>query len=103
MQVACPPTSVLTLVENAVRHGIDPAEEGGRIDVRATVRGNECRVQVVDTGVGLSGSTTDGTGLSNLRERLRLAYGDAAHLTIAVVQPHGTSADLVLPVQAPTP
>jgi hypothetical protein len=103
MQVACPPTSVLTLVENAVRHGIDPAEEGGRIDVRATARGNECRIQVIDTGVGLSGSTLEGTGLSNLRERLQLAFGDAAHLALVPVQPHGTSAELVLPVQAPTP
>jgi len=103
MQVACPPTSVLTLVENAVRHGIDPAEEGGRIDVRATLRGNECRIQVVDTGVGLSGSTLDGTGLSNLRERLQLAFGDAARLTLEAVPPHGTNAALVLPVQVPTP
>jgi len=56
-----PPLMLLTLVENAVRHGIDPAEEGGRIDVRATLRGNECRIQVTDTGVGLSGSTLDGS------------------------------------------
>jgi len=103
MQVACPPTSVLTLVENAVRHGIDPAEEGGRIDVRATLRGNECRIQVIDTGVGLSGSTLDGTGLSNLRERLQLAFGDAARLTLDAVPPHGTNAALVLPAQVSTP
>ncbi|WP_052116372.1 sensor histidine kinase [Noviluteimonas dokdonensis] len=103
MLVACPPTSVLTLVENAVRHGIDPAEEGGRIDVRATVRGEECRLQVIDTGVGLSGATLDGTGLSNLRERLQLAFGDAARLTLGAVHPHGTSAELVLPARPPVP
>jgi len=103
MQVACPPTSVLTLVENAVRHGIDPAEEGGRIDVRATVRGNECRLQVADTGVGLSGSTLDGTGLSNLRERLQLAFGDAARVVLVPVHPHGTSAEMVLPAQVTVP
>jgi len=103
MQVACPPTSVLTLVENAVRHGVDPAEDGGRIDVRASVRGNECRLQVVDTGVGLSGSTLDGTGLTNLRERLQLAFGDEARVALVAVHPHGTSAELVLPAQSPTP
>ena len=101
LQLACPPTSVLTLVENAVRHGIDPAEEGGRIDVRASIHGDACRIQVTDTGVGLSGSTLDGTGLSNLRERLQLAFGDAARLSLTAVHPHGTSAELVLPTQAP--
>jgi LytS/YehU family sensor histidine kinase len=103
LPVACPPTSVLTLVENAVRHGIDPAEEGGRIDVRAALRGDECRLEVFDTGVGVSGSMRDGTGLSNLRERLRLAFGDRARLTLVPVHPHGTRAELVLPAQAPGP
>jgi LytS/YehU family sensor histidine kinase len=90
-------------VENAVRHGIDPAEDGGRIDVRATVRANECRLQVADTGVGLSGSTLDGTGLANLRERLQLAFGDAARVALSAVHPHGTSAELVLPAQSRAP
>ena len=45
--------TLLTLVENAVRHGIDPSEEGGRIDVEVRVRDGRCRAQVIDTGVGL--------------------------------------------------
>ena len=98
LAVACPPTSVLTLVENAVRHGIDPAEEGGRIDVRAAVHGGECRLHVVDTGIGLPEAITAGTGLSNLRERLQLAFGDKARLVLVPLHPHGTSAELVLPV-----
>jgi len=51
----------------------------------------------------LSGSTLDGTGLSNLRERLQLAFGDAARLTLDAVPPHGTNAALVLPAQVSTP
>ena len=50
----CPPMTLLTLVENAVRHGIDPAEEGGRIEVRATRSGELLRLQVLDTGVGIA-------------------------------------------------
>src|SRR6185436_18040798 len=50
LNVRCPPTMVLTLVENAVRHGIDPSEEGGRIDVHVTRRGERCVVRVTDTG-----------------------------------------------------
>ena len=54
-----PPLALLTLVENAVRHGIDPSEEGGRLEVRAVVRHDRCLAQVLDTGVGLRQTTTD--------------------------------------------
>lgn len=71
----CPPMTLLTLVENAVRHGIDPSEEGGRIEVRVRVRDGRCRVEVIDTGVGLEQAGGSlGTGLSNLLERMQLAF-----------------------------
>ena len=57
----CPPMTLLTLVENAVRHGIDPSEEGGRIDVDVWLRDGRCHVRVTDTGVGLQ-STEQRTG-----------------------------------------
>ncbi len=50
LAIRCPPMTLLTLVENSVRHGIDPSEEGGRIEVRVRVRDGRCRVQVIDTG-----------------------------------------------------
>ena len=53
LELRCPPMTLLTLVENAVRHGIDPSEEGGRIDVSVRVRDGRCHVRVSDTGVGL--------------------------------------------------
>ena len=53
LKVRCPPTTLLTLVENAVRHGIDPSEEGGRIDVDIARLGERCVVRVTDTGAGL--------------------------------------------------
>src|SRR5687767_12635944 len=56
LAVRCPPTTLLTLVENAVRHGIDPSEEGGRIEVCVQVRGGRCCAQVRDTGIGVAGS-----------------------------------------------
>src|SRR5207245_1898495 len=52
----CPPTTLLTLVENAIRHGIDPSEEGGRIDIDIEHRGAHCLVRVIDTGAGLRDS-----------------------------------------------
>ena len=98
LSLVCPPMTLLTLVENAVRHGIDPSEEGGRIDVRVRVRDGRCRVEVVNTGVGLlAGGEGPGTGLSNLRERLQLAYGGNAHLILVPLESHGVSAELDFP------
>ncbi len=104
-ELYCPPISVLTLVENAVRHGIDPSEIGGYIEIDAQREGNRCRIRVSDSGMGLSNEDmSSGTGLANLRERLRLMFGDAAHLTISARIPHGVNADLDFPATtAPVP
>ena len=100
MRLNCPPMTLLTLVENAVRHGIDPSEEGGRIEVRVRVQDGRCRADVVDTGVGLERAGNGlGTGLSNLRERLQLAFGGDAQLRLSSLQPHGVCAELDFPAQ----
>jgi sensor histidine kinase YesM len=105
LRLSCPPMTLLTLVENAVRHGIDPSEEGGRIELRVQRHGARCRAQVIDTGVGLQ-TTTDaigtgglGTGLSNLRERLQLAFDGAATLRLLPLQPHGVCAEIEFPAR----
>jgi signal transduction histidine kinase len=95
----CPPMTLLTLVENAVRHGIDPSEEGGRIDVHAQRRDGRCHLSVVDTGVGLQASGGGlGTGLATLRERLQLAFGGDAKMVISDVTPHGVRVQLDYPI-----
>ncbi|RFP14608.1 MULTISPECIES: sensor histidine kinase [unclassified Duganella] len=60
LPLQCPPTTLLTLVENAIRHGIDPSEEGGRIDLSVRLRDGRCHAQVIDTGIGLQAA---GSGL----------------------------------------
>ncbi|HEX6833274.1 MAG TPA: histidine kinase [Rudaea sp.] len=99
----CPPICVLTLVENAVRHGIDPSESGGHIVVRAQRDDGRCRIRVTDTGIGLSAQPGAGTGLANLRERLRVMFGDEAHLRIGAREPHGVEAELDFPASAKQP
>lgn len=92
-----PPMALLTLVENAVRHGIDPSEAGGSIRVEAHERGGTVEVSVTDTGVGLPETAAPGTGLVNLRERLRAFFGDAAQLQMQDEAPHGLRAVIVVP------
>jgi len=96
----CPSMALLTLVENAIRHGVDPSEEGGRIDVEVSVRDGRCSVQVRDTGVGLRpGVRGLGSGLSSLRERIRLEFGDDAELRLEPMHPRGARASLEFPAR----
>lgn len=97
--VDCPPITLLTLVENAVRHGIDPAEAGGRIDIDVRVRDGCCIARVTDSGVGLRHADQNGlgTGLSTLRERLLLTFHDDAQLRVTEIEPHGVCAEIEFP------
>jgi len=100
LQVRCPPTTLLTLVENAVRHGIDPSEEGGRIDIDIARIGERCVVRVTDTGVGLHHPANGlGTGLTALRERLQLIFGDGAQLRLTSAVPRGVVVEVEMPAQ----
>ncbi len=93
-----PTMALLTLVENAVHHGIDPSEEGGRIEVGGRRDGDGgVRLWVADTGVGMAETAAPGTGLTNLRARLQAFYGSAARLELNEVAPHGLRAEIVLP------
>lgn len=99
LKARCPPTTLLTLVENAVRHGIDPSEEGGRIDIAIDRRNERCVIRVTDTGAGFRQSVDGlGTGLATLRERLRLAFDDAADLRLASAAPGGVTVEVDMPV-----
>jgi LytS/YehU family sensor histidine kinase len=96
----CPPMTLLTLVENAVRHGIDPSEEGGRIDVDVRVSAGRCRVRVRDTGRGFASAGSGlGTGLSTLRERLKLAFDGDVRVQVTEIEPHGVCAELDFPAR----
>jgi signal transduction histidine kinase len=98
LALRCPPMTLLTLVENAVRHGVDPSEEGGRIDIHVQRSGARCAVRVTDTGAGLRQTESGlGTGLSSLRERLELTFGGDARLRVSALEPHGVCAELDFP------
>lgn len=107
----CPPLLLPTLVENALRHGIEPRPGPGHIAVEAR-RGTgpdgrpALLLEVRDDGVGLAaaaGAATGGAGLGlvNLRERLRALYGTRARLELRSLAPQGTLARLTLPLETP--
>jgi LytS/YehU family sensor histidine kinase len=102
---AFPALGLLTLVENAVRHGVDPSECGGRIDVtaQADAASGEIRITVADTGVGMRETAASGTGLANLRARLSATFGSAARLEMHEVKPHGVRAEIVFTPAAAQP
>jgi hypothetical protein len=93
-----PPMMLLTLVENALKHGLQPLLEGGSIRIAASSDPANLRVQVTDTGRGFGTSLGAGTGLANIRARLRSMYGAAAQLSLRVNEPRGVVATIELPV-----
>lgn len=77
-----PPTMLQILIENAIKHGLEPKIEGGQIDVRAYLIDGTMHVDVKDNGIGFNMHAGEGVGLANIRERLRLLYGSRAELAI---------------------
>jgi len=94
---ALPPMLLQPVVENAIRHGLEPKVEGGEVALRAMGEPGRVRIEISDTGVGFAATTRGGLGLSNLRDRLRLLYGDRAVLTIGENRPSGAVVTIALP------
>ena len=94
-----PPMMIQTLVENAIKHGLEPKPEGGSLRVAAEILHGKLAVCVSDTGLGFGRAATAGTGvgLANIRERLQLLYGPKATLTVAENQPSGTKVTITVP------
>ncbi len=92
-----PPMMLQILIENAIKHGLEPKIEGGRIDVRVSTAGDMMQVDVRDNGVGFSGYSGDGVGLANIRERLQLLYGQRAELVIEMPAEGGALASIRVP------
>jgi hypothetical protein len=97
-----PSMMIQSLVENAIKHGLEPKAEGGRLGVTAEIVHGNLAVTVADTGLGFGRAATAGTGigLANIRERLKLLYGDRASMVVADNSPSGTVVTLTVPYQA---
>jgi len=101
--VGVPPMMLQTLVENAIKHGLEPVTGGGTIWIIAREADGKVSLTVADNGRGFGGeSSGTGVGLKNIRERLKLAYRDGASFTIGPNFPNGVAASIIVPVQAGT-
>ena len=94
-----PSMMIQSLVENAIKHGLEPKAEGGKLSVKAEIVHGKLAVTVADTGLGFGRAATAGTGvgLANIRERLQLLYGQRAGVTVSENQPSGTVVTITVP------
>jgi signal transduction histidine kinase len=97
-----PSMMIQTLVENAIKHGLEPKPEGGRLRVSAEVQHGKLAVTVADSGVGFGKAATAGTGvgLANIRERLQLLYGNKATLSVRENPGGGTAVTVTVPYKS---
>jgi len=99
--VYVPPMLIQPLVENSILHGLEPKPEGGEIIVSVRWSKEGLRIEVADTGQGLGQTEKQGLGLSNVRERLILYYGEKATLHIEENQPGGVRIIMEAPCELP--
>jgi hypothetical protein len=92
-----PPMLLMSVVENAVKHGLEPQAAGGTIRVQARRSGGRLVVTVSDDGRGLADKIGNGVGLTNLRGRLRALYAERARFTLEENPPHGACATIEMP------
>jgi sensor histidine kinase YesM len=97
-QQSFPPMLLQPLVENAVKHGLEPKVDGGKILISAIEENGFMRIEVADTGMGFSDFNKSGVGIANVRERLALLFGEKGRLLIEENKPHGVRATIEVPV-----
>jgi hypothetical protein len=92
MSAQFPPMMLQSLVENSIKHGLEPKPEGGAVTIAADIVDGRLRVTVADTGLGFAAASRPGTGvgLANVRERLAALYGARARVSIEANHPTGT-------------
>lgn len=96
-----PPMLLQPLAENAIKHGLEPKVGAGRIEVHATRNGDTLVLVIADDGLGLDAAAdTAGTqvGVANIRERLRVLYGERATFSLTPNTPHGVTAQITIPL-----
>ncbi len=98
LQQPFPPLLLQPLVENAVKHGLEPKVDGGEVKIKADGKNGIMRIIVEDTGQGFSLYNNDGIGIKNIKERIKLIYGEKGHLSLEEKSPNGVEAIIEVPI-----
>ena len=102
-EINMPPAMLISLVENAIKHGLEPHPDGGKISVMARLQNERLQLTVADTGLGAGNTKSTaggGVGLDNIRQRLRALFANHARLIVSENVPHGFVAVIDMPLQA---
>jgi two-component system LytT family sensor kinase len=104
LEVMVPSILLQPLIENSIKHGLEPRLKGGTVTLRSKLDGNRVLIEVADDGVGMSnrpGSalrrTGAGIGMKNVQERLEVLYGDQASFTVVSNPGRGTLVSIEIP------
>ncbi len=100
-----PPVLLISVVENAVTHGLEPQAAGGRVTIAARQEADRLVVTVTDTGTGLAGNHSppgQGVGLANVRDRLSALFGARARFALEEAAPRGAKATIEVPYEPAT-
>jgi LytS/YehU family sensor histidine kinase len=96
-RLSVPPLIIQPLAENAIRHGLEPVVEGGKLLVRATRTDDQLEIEITDTGPGMAATAVPGLGLANVRARLNALYPERASLTLHPNVPRGLKVKVTFP------
>jgi two-component system, LytTR family, sensor kinase len=106
--VMVPSILLQPLIENSIKHGLEPRIHGGTVTLRSRLEGDRVRIEVADDGVGMGNRpqnalkrTGAGIGMKNVRERLEVLYGSQAQFNVVSNPGRGTLVSIELPAQIP--
>ena len=97
-----PPMLLQPLIENAIKHGLEPKLDGGSIGLKAERKGERLCISISDTGLGFADKPSSGIGLKNVRERIEKLFGDQGSVSIEENQPCGTRVVVTIPYSVET-
>jgi len=91
------PMLLQPIVENAIKHGLEPKLEGGFIQITGNYNNNKIIFNIEDNGCGIEQESGDGVGLTNVQQRLKAMYGDRAAITLQNIKPRGLRVSIEIP------
>ena len=108
LEVLVPSILLQPLIENSIKHGLEPRINGGTVTLRSKLEGDRVRIEVADDGVGIGSRprsaltrTGNGIGIKNVQERLEVLYGNQASFSVVSNPGRGTLVSIEIPTSLP--